>query len=127
MLDPKIKELAQAPNYAVLTVIPASGHPMTHVMWVDADDEHVLINTQLGRAKVTAIENDPRVTVAIWEAGNPLHYAEVRGEVVGSVTGEEAEAHIHALSHKYTGGPYTFSPTDARVIYRIRPDRQRMH
>ncbi|MEY4606780.1 MAG: hypothetical protein RLY45_1540 [Actinomycetota bacterium] len=125
MLDPKIRDLAQAKNFAALTVIQKSGHPMTHVMWVDADDEHLLINTELGRAKATAMDADPRVTVAIWDAGNPYHYAEVRGRVVGTVVGAEAGEHIEKLSRKYVSGPYTFGPTDRRIIYRIEPIRQR--
>jgi PPOX class probable F420-dependent enzyme len=125
MLEQNIRDMAQAKNFAALTVIPKSGHPMTHVMWVDADDEHILINTDLGRAKATAMDNDPRVTVAIWDTDNPYHYAEVRGTVVGTVTGQAAADHINALSQKYTGGPYGFGPTDTRVIYKIKPLRQR--
>lgn len=125
MLDPKIRDLAQGKNFAALTVIPKSGHPMTHVMWVDADDEYVLINTELGRAKATAMDTDPRVTVAIWDATNPYHYSEVRGRVVGTVVGPEAAEHIEKLSRKYVSGPYTFGPTDRRIIYKIEPLRQR--
>ena len=46
MLDPAIRDLAQAKNFAALTIIPKSGHPMTHIMWIDADDDHLLINTE---------------------------------------------------------------------------------
>ena len=126
MLQPEIKALATGKNFAALTVLPKSGHPMTHVMWIDADDEHLLINTELGRAKATAMDNDPRVTVAVWNAENPYNYAEVRGRVVGTVVGQEAADHIHACSQRYTGGPYGFGATDARIIYKIAPDRQRM-
>jgi len=126
MLNPDIRDLAQGKNFAALTVIPKSGHPMTHVMWVDADDEHILINTELGRAKATAMDADSRVTVAVWDAANPYHYAEVRGTVVGTTTGQAAADHINALSHKYTGGDYAFGATDARIIYRVAPDRQRL-
>ena len=126
MLDPQIRDLAQAKNFAALTVIPASGHPMTHVMWVDADDQHILINTDIERAKAKAMDADPRVTVAIWDAENPYRYAEVRGRVVSSVAGQEAADHINKLAGKYVGGPYTFGPTDSRVLYRIEPIRQRM-
>jgi PPOX class probable F420-dependent enzyme len=125
MLDTAAKELAQGKNFAALTVIPKSGHPMTHVMWVDADDEHILINTELGRAKATAMDADPRVTVAIWNADNPYSYSEIRGTVVGTVVGQEAADHIHALSQKYTGGPYGFGPADKRIIYKIAPIRTR--
>ena len=126
MLNPEIRDLARGKNFAALTVIPASGHPMTHMMWVDADDQHVLINTELGRAKATAMDNDPRVTVAVWDATDPYHYAEVRGTVVGTTTGQDAADHINALSEKYKGGPYASGATDTRIIYRIAPVRQRM-
>lgn len=125
MLDPQIRDMAQARNFATLTVIPANGHPMTHVMWIDADDDHILINTDLGRAKAVAMDADPRVTVAIIDAENPYHYAEVRGRVVGTATGQEAADHINALSHKYTGADYAFGSTATRIIYRVEPIRQR--
>ena len=99
---------------------------MTHIMWIDADDEHLLINTELGRAKATAMDNDPRVTIAIWDHENPYHYAEVRGRIVASAVGKEAEDHINKLAGKYVGGPYTFGPTDRRIIYKVEPIRQRM-
>jgi hypothetical protein len=121
MLDPRIRDLARGVNFAALTVLLPSGQPMTHIMWVDATDEHILINTDLGRDKAKAMDSDPRVTVAIWDATNPYSYAEVRGRVVGTTTGPEAADHIEACSHKYTGGPYGFGPTDTRIVYRIEP------
>ena len=125
MLEPAIRDLARGKNFAALTVIPANGHPMTHIMWIDADDEHILVNTDLGRAKAAAMDADPRVTVAIWDNENPYRYAEVRGRVVGTTAGPEAGAHIDALSQKYTGAPYAFGSTETRIIYRIEPIRQR--
>jgi Pyridoxamine 5'-phosphate oxidase len=124
MLEPEVKTLATGKNFAALTVIPKSGHPMTHIMWVDADDDHILINTDNGRAKQIAMDADPRVTVAIWDATNPYHYAEVRGEIVERITGQAAADHINACSQRYTGAPYGFGPTDTRVLYKIAPKRQ---
>ena len=101
---------------------------MTHVMWVDADDDHVLINTEVHRAKFKAVERDPRVTVTIWVKDDPYTYAEVRGRVVETVRGPVARAHIDALSQKYRGRD--FDPgniTSERVILRISPDVQNVH
>ena len=100
---------------------------MTHVMWVDADDDHVLINTEVHRAKFKAIERDPRVTVTIWKRDDPYRFAEVRGRVVETVRGPEARAHIDALSRKYRGRDYDPANIGSeRVILRIAPDRQRL-
>jgi len=127
-VDPAVRELAQAPNFATLSVILRSGTPMTHVMWVDADDDHVLINTEVHRAKFRAVRRDPRVTVTIWRRDDPYIYAEVRGRVVETVRGPEARAHIDRLSQKYRGKDYDESAiTSERVILRIAPDTVRFH
>ena len=124
-VDPRVRELAQAANFAALTVNLRSGRSMTHVMWVDADDDHVLINTEVHRAKFAAVERDPRVTVMVWVIDDPYTYAEVRGRVVKMVRGPEARAHIDALSQKYRGLDYDPSMiTSERVILRIAPDVQ---
>ena len=127
-LDPGVRQLAQAPNFANLSVILRSGRPMTHVMWVDADADHVLINTEAHRAKFRAVERDPRVTVTIWQRGDPYTYAEVRGQVVETVRGPEARAHIDSLSRKYRGKDYDDAAiTSERVILRIAPETVRFH
>ena len=125
-VDPVFRELAAGPNFAAFTVLLRSGRPMTHVMWVDATDEHVLINTEVHRAKFAAVERDPRVTVTVWLREDPYRYAEVRGRVVETVTGPEARAHIDALSWKYRGRAYDpASITSERVLLRIEPEQQR--
>jgi PPOX class probable F420-dependent enzyme len=101
---------------------------MTHVMWVDADEDHVLINTEVHRAKFRAVERDPRVTVTIWQREDPYTYAEVRGQVVETVRGPEARAHIDSLSRKYRGKDYDDAAiTSERVILRIGPETVRFH
>ncbi len=101
---------------------------MTHIMWVDADDEHLLINTEVHRRKFLNVEADPRVTVTVIDSTNSYHYAEVRGRVVEKVTGPEARAHIDFLSQKYNGQLYPAENiTSERVILRIAPDRQRLN
>lgn len=127
MLDEDIKKLAQGPNFAAFTTFLPSGDAMTHMMWVDADEECLRINTEPHRKKFQNLESDPRCTVAIIDAENPYHYAEVRGRVIERITGDEARKNIDDLSVKYTGNPY---PPDAitseRVILRIAPERQVM-
>ena len=124
----RARELAQAPNFATLSVILRSGRAMTHVMWVDADEDHILINTEAHRAKFRAIERDPRVTVTVWQRDDPYTYAEVRGQVVATTRGQEARDHIDSLSRKYRGKDYDDSAiTSERVILRIAPETVRCH
>jgi PPOX class probable F420-dependent enzyme len=116
--------MATAENFAALTTLFSDGHPQTQVMWVDADDEHLLINTEVHRQKFKNVERDPRVTVLIWDRESPYRYVEVRGEVVETVTGEEARAHIETCSQRYLGRPYPNPIESERVILRIRADRE---
>lgn len=125
MLDPVIRDLARGKNFGSISFHLAGDAIGTHVMWVDADDDHVLINTEVHRAKYKAIEADPSVTVAIWSTENPYAYAEVRGTVTGEIRGPAARAHIESLSEKYTGGPYQGEIQSERVTLQITPIRQR--
>ena len=126
MLDDEVRRLAQGPNFGALTTLLPSGQPMTQVMWVDADDDHILINTEVHRRKYENVENDPRVAISVIDRDNPYHYAEVRGEVAGEVRGPEAREHIDRLSQKYTGQAYGMPITSERVILQIAPRRQRV-
>ncbi len=125
MLDPVIRDFAQDKNFGSISFHLPNGDIATHVMWVDADDEHVLINTEVHRAKYTSIVANPSVTVAIWSAENAYKYAEVRGTFTGEIRGPAARAHIDALSQKYTSQDYKNEITSERVILQITPTRQR--
>jgi len=127
MLDHQIRDLAQGKNFGTISVHLPNGQIATHVMWVHADDEHILVNTEIHRAKYKAIQANPDVTVAIWDTADPYSYAEVRGTVTGEVRGDAALASIHELSQKYTGESYKNAITSERVVLEITPQRQRMH
>jgi PPOX class probable F420-dependent enzyme len=121
---PMVLELARGQNFAALTTLLPGGHPQTQVMWVDADEHHLLVNTEVHRQKFRNVERDPRVTVMIWDMGDPYRFVEVRGEVVEKVKGQEAREHIDELSHKYRGKPYQTQIRSERVVLRIAPSRQ---
>ena len=124
-LESRVRELAEGPNFAALTVNLPSGRAMSHVVWVDAQDDELRINTEIHRAKFKALEQDPRVTLMIWESGNPYSYAEVRGRVVRTTRGPEAREHIDSLSRKYRGEDYDGSNImSERVIVHIEPEIQ---
>ncbi|NND84066.1 MAG: PPOX class F420-dependent oxidoreductase [Acidimicrobiia bacterium] len=124
MIDPDIRDFVRSGHFAALTTLMPDGVPQTQVMWVDADDTHLLINTEDGRQKQRNVERDPRVTVLVWDAENPYRYAEVRGKVVDMVRGPQAREHIDHLSNRYFGKPYSNPIRTERIIWRIEPDRQ---
>jgi PPOX class probable F420-dependent enzyme len=123
-VDPRVLELARGQNFGALTTLLPDGHPQTQVMWVDADEQHLLLNTEVHRQKFRNVQRDPRVTVTIWDLEDPYSFVEVRGEVVEKVKGQEAREHIDELSLKYRGKPYQTQIQSERVVLRITPWRQ---
>jgi PPOX class probable F420-dependent enzyme len=123
-LEPVIRDLATGKNFGALCFQLPSGQLASHVMWVDATDDQLLINTEVHRAKYKAMQQNPDVTVTIWDLENPYRYAEVRGRVAGEVRGDDARDHIDRLSQRYLGQDYAATIQSERVIVRIDPVRQ---
>lgn len=122
-LDPDLHQLASAKNFAAMSTLMPDGQPQTQLMWVHADEDHLIINTEIGRQKYRNVERDPRVTVTVFDADNPYRYIEARGSVVETVGGDAARANIDELSQKYTGGPYANPIGTERVLLRIAVDK----
>ena len=125
-LDNKTIQMASGPNYAALTTLFKSGTPQTHVMWVDTDGDNLLINTEIHRVKYKNVKIDPRVTVMIWKHDDPFKFVEIRGEVIGEITGQEARDNIDKLSQKYWNKPYPFPIQSERIVLVIKSNKEVM-
>jgi PPOX class probable F420-dependent enzyme len=123
MLEARVVELAHSKALAAVATLLPDGRPMNQPHWIDADDEHLLINTEVHRQKYRNLQRDPRLTVTIVDPANPFSYVEVRGHVAETVTGPEARDHIDQLSRKYIGADYAAPIKSERVIVKIAPDR----
>src|SRR3954468_8275001 len=124
-LHPATVGLAQGRNYGMITTVFPSGKLQTHPVWVGTDGERLVVNTETHRKKYKKGERDPNVTLTIRHEENPYRYAEVRGEVVEKVTGQEARDHIDELSQKCHGEDYSPDAiVSERVMLWIVPSRQ---
>jgi PPOX class probable F420-dependent enzyme len=114
-IDADLKTFATGKNFAALTTMGADGQPSTQMMWVDADDDHLVINTEVHRQKFKNMTREPRVTVTVIDVENPYRYIEARGHVSGTVGGDEARAHIDEVSQRYLGADYGTEIVSERV------------
>ena len=48
-LHPLVLELVCGQNFPALTTLLPGGYPQTQMIWVDADGEHLLVNTEVHR------------------------------------------------------------------------------
>jgi PPOX class probable F420-dependent enzyme len=123
-LDEDVIRLAKGKNLATVVTLMPSGQPQALLTWIDTDGEHVLVNTEPQRQRSRNVARDPRITVLIHSSDSPFDWAEVRGHVVGTVTGDEAREHIDELARKYTGHDYAnpIGP-QGRVILQVAADK----
>jgi PPOX class probable F420-dependent enzyme len=119
--DPAVRALLDAANHAVISTLNPDGTILSTVVWVSADGDTVAVNSAVGRRWPTNIERDPRVTVLVYDQGNPYDYVEIRGTASGSI--EDADEHINGLSKTYIGqDEYPFrQPGEQRIKYTIEP------
>ena len=123
--DSEVRKLLSEPNFAVVSTFNADGSILSTIVWIDAEDGTVAVNSAKGRLWPTNLERDPRITALVYEAGNPYNYVEIRGRV--NATTDGADEHINALTKKYINqDEYPFrQPGEERIKFVIQPDHIR--
>lgn len=123
-IPPSHRHLLDEKVFAMLGTILPDGQAQVHPVWADYDGQYVRVNTARGRQKDKNLQERPRATILLIDTNRPGFWMEIRGRVVERSEGEEAEAHIDALAHKYTSRPYQNRRQDmVRVLYMIEPTR----
>ncbi len=112
--------------YAFLATVMKDGTPQVTPVWFSAEDDHILINTAEGRIKDQNMQAHPNVALVIQDPHDPYRYLQIRGVIVER-TYEGADAHINALSNKYSGKDWDTQAGQIRVIYKIAPENFDAH
>ena len=117
------REFLQKPYVGVVTTLQHDGSPQSTVVWVDADDAGISINTAYGRVKPRNLARDPRISLVVVDPGDPYRWLKLRG--TADLVAEGADEQIDRLSKKYTGRDVYASraPGEQRVSVRIKIDK----
>ena len=110
--------------FAHVATVGRDGTPQVTPVWVDFDGTHVRFNTARGRVKDKNLQRSPKIALSVQDPDNPYRYVQVRGRVA-EMTEKDADAHIDALSKKYTGRDKYANrrPGEVRVIVKILPEK----
>lgn len=105
-----------------LATLNSDGGPQVTPVWFNTDEEHILINTAVGRIKDKNMRDRDKVALCIADPADPYRYIQIQGRVISRTT-EGADEHIDALCLKYTGrDKYPWrKPNEQRVTYKILP------
>ena len=117
-------DLFQKKAFADLATIMPDGSPQVSLVWIDFDGAHIIVNSARGRQKDLNMRRDPRVALSIVDPDNPYRCLQIRGRVV-EITEDGGDESIDRLASKYMGvETYPFHrPDEARVIYKIAPEK----
>ena len=105
-----------------MATINPDGGPQTSVVWILREGDAVLFSTQATRRKARNLARDPRVSLTVFESGNPYHSVEIRGT---AELAEDPEKSLPGpLSHKYLGEDSPSEPAGVtRLIVKVIPER----
>lgn len=113
--------------FAYLSTLMYDGSPQLTPVWFDMDDDHILINTAIGRVKDKNMRVRKQVAVLIADPADPFYrFIQIRGRVV-DVIEQGALEHINKLSLRYDMKPWTPVDGQTRVIFKIKPEKVYVH
>lgn len=107
--------------FAVLATVSAGGAPQSSVIWVKRDGGQVVFSTIRGRLKTRHMEQNPRVSLCLYDPEDPYAYVEIRGTVTMEEQG--GPELIDELSRAYDGKSWTVRPHETRLVCRVTPTK----
>jgi PPOX class probable F420-dependent enzyme len=128
-LEGRARELfEEGANFVAIATDDAAGKSRLAVIWADAEDGLIAVNSAEGRHWPQNLRRDPEASLVVVNRQNPYEYAEVRGRVVAD-THEGADEHIDRLAKKYRGVDEYPGRREGeqRVKFLIEPERVRVH
>src|SRR5690349_5891814 len=98
-----VQQALEGKQFWHLATVNPDGTPQNTVVWVQARDGKILVNTALGRKKPRNLDANPHVALSWIDPENPYRTLAVQGKVVDRYVGEQAEADIDSAAQKYLG------------------------
>jgi PPOX class probable F420-dependent enzyme len=97
-------ELLKKPNPAVMATVRPDGTPVSVATWYLWDDGRILLNLEVGRARLSHMRSDPRVSLTVLDEASWYRHLSVQGTV--TLQPDPDLADIDRLSRHYGGNPY---------------------
>ena len=120
--DEATRDLLDGRNFATVATVNPDGGPQTSVVWILREGDTVAFSTTASRRKALNLARDPRISVTVFETGNPYHSVEIRG--TAKMVEDPGKSLPKALSRKYLGEDPPPEPDELiRLIVRVTPEK----
>ena len=130
-LSNELKEAIDNNAFCAISTHLNDNEIQTHLMWVDYDDDYLIINTEKERKKTENIRNNPNISLVVFHPTAMYSSWEIRGVVAEILSDHSADSHIDKLSLRYTGKPYrrelgeewNYEKIKSRELWKIKPNK----
>ena len=112
-LPQSVRDVLQDKAYGHLVTYNRDGSAQVTMVWVDAEGDEVLVNSEAKRLKVKNLQCDPRYPLGA-RSEQPPGQLIIRGEA--TVTQAGARDHIDKLAKRYLGSTSTGSTSRAMCV-----------
>lgn len=106
----------------MLATLRRDGAPHQVVVHYLLAGDHLLVNARTDRIWASNLRRDPRVSVVVHDADDPLHWVGLRGSAEVAATGQPGVQDAVTLALRYGEDPAGFR-TQERISFRIVPSR----
>ena len=121
------RQLIDDKNIAHFATLKTDGNPHITPVWIDRQEDIILVNTTRKRLKTRNVEKDKRVALSITDQTDSTPtgqytWVSIIGEVI-EITDDNAEIHRDQLTQKYINQPEFpwKDPKDPPTIIKIKP------
>jgi PPOX class probable F420-dependent enzyme len=122
VFDEATRALLDCRNFATVATLNPDGGPQTSVVWILRDGDTVTFSTTAARRKALNLARDPRISLTVFEAGNPYHSVEIRE--TAELAEDPGKSLSKVLSHNYLGEDPPPERDDViRLQVRVTPQR----
>ena len=117
-----MQAVLEGKNFATIATIDPDGGPQTSVVWYVREGDALLFSTTADRKKARNLARDSRISISVYDLGNPYHHLEIRG--TAELTDDPDLALPKRMFQRYLGieRPVPAKP-ERRVIVRVVPDK----
>ncbi|HYH93999.1 MAG TPA: TIGR03618 family F420-dependent PPOX class oxidoreductase [Candidatus Saccharimonadales bacterium] len=120
VLSERVRAFLAATRYATIATVDPDGGPRQAVVWYTLDGDDLVLNSAVGRRWPANLQRDARISVAIPDGDDFLHWVGLVGRVQVVEDQPTAQADIAAMARRY----HADDPSEAETLIANRFERQ---